>query len=94
MGSFQADSLAPQKGVGVDRKVWASSRRRGDDTAVLMVTDPAGRRTTQRRPPGIGSVRGVEQFFPGVIRVRFSGSYRLDLTVGSDSFCVTVDYRA
>jgi hypothetical protein len=93
MGSFQADSLGPQQGVGADRKVWVSSKRSGNDTAVLVVADPKGGHATQRRPPRMGSVAGVEQFFPGVIRVRLPGAYRLDVTVGSDRMCVTVNYR-
>jgi hypothetical protein len=93
MGSFSTESLGPHAGIGPARKVWVASQRRGSDTAVLVVTDPQGHNLIERRKPGAASAKGAQQFFPGVIRVRLSGHYRLDLTVGPDTMCVTVEYH-
>jgi hypothetical protein len=93
MGSFAAESLRPHAGTGAARKVWVASQRRGSDTAVLVVTDPKGHKLLERRKPGVASAKGVQQFFPGLIRVRLSGRYRLDLSVGPDTMCVTVEYH-
>jgi hypothetical protein len=38
-------------------------------------------------------VYGVKQFYPGEIQVSLEGSYRLDVTIGKDKTCVTVDYH-
>lgn len=94
MGPFSKDTLSNPTGTGDIRKVWASSQRKGDGDAVLVVTDPTGRQTKQTRPGGVAFIDSAPQFFPGAIQVRKSGPYRLHLKIDDDTMCVVVDYTA
>jgi len=92
-GPFAAKTLGLESGAR-QRKVWVASQRPGSDDAVLVVTGPDGRRTSQRRPSGESSVPDAQQFYPGVVTAPTPGPYRIEVAVGPDRLCVTVRYRA
>lgn len=94
VGSFRKNLLGPLRPGSPIRKLWVSSQRKGRDDAVIVITAPDGEKVTQTRESGMAFVRGAEQFYPGEIRAPMTGTYRIDVTVGSDTMCVKVDYRA
>lgn len=93
VGSFQNYLLGPQRPGSPIRKLWVASQRGGRGEAVIVVTAPTGDRASQTRKRH-AFVRGLEQFYPGVIQAPVAGTYRIDVTVGRDTMCVKVDYRA
>jgi hypothetical protein len=92
LGPFSSEALGPAPGAE-ERKLWLASQREGSDTAILLVTDPAGHTTRQARAPGKAFVDNAAQFYPGTIPVGRSGSYKLLLTIGQDTLCVTAGFQ-
>ncbi len=91
-GPFAAETLGSQSGAR-QRKIWVASQRPGSDDAVLVVTGPDGRRTSQRRPTGQSSVPDARQYYPGSVTASTHGPYRIEVAVGTDRLCVIVRYR-
>jgi hypothetical protein len=94
VGSFTAEDIGPPPPGHDDRKLWIISRRKGHDDAILQLTGPGGQHRVERRKSGVSWTPGVEQFYAGSLSVAESGIYRLRITVGRDTMCVRVHYRA
>ena len=101
-GPFSAEAIGPRptndisSGDWTKRKVWVADQRPGHDDAVIAVTPPSAtnrRPTTYRRPASTASASGADQFWPGLIDIPTSGTWRLDITAGSDHMCVTVAFN-
>ena len=94
VGSFTAEDIGPPTPGQDGHKLWIISRRKGHDDAVLQIADPGGQTRHERRKSGASWTAGVEQFYAGSLSVAKSGIYRLGITVGGDTMCVKVHYRA
>ena len=62
---------------------------------MITVTPPsAGQRpATCRRLVGQASSPNAAQFWPGLIDITTSGSWRVNIAAGSDRLCVTVAFE-
>jgi hypothetical protein len=94
VGSFTAEDIGPPPPGQDGHKLWIISRRRGHDDAILQLNGPGGQHRLERRKSGASWTAGVEQFYAGSLSVAESGIYRLRITVGRDTMCVRVHYRA
>lgn len=92
IGPFGADEVGSLPSGETMRKLFVGSLRPGRDAAVLVITDPAGRQSRQRRPKPEPQPGSEAQFFPGEFRTPVSGAYRLELTIGVEAMCVVVVY--
>jgi hypothetical protein len=92
MGPFGADEVGPLPSGQTVRKLYVGSMRPGSEAAVLVITDPQGRQSRQRRPRPEPQPGTHTQFFPGEFITPVSGAYRLELTIGVEAMCVVVVY--
>ncbi len=93
IGNFTPEAVGPPQPGQDGYKTWVISQRPGHDDAVVKIRDPDAHTTTERRPTGVSWASGVEQFFPGTLRLHSNGTYRITASVGPDSICVKVRYQ-